>query len=66
VFRVILEVCTAVDLLLCTQMSDVSFTLTSTCPYTGIFYGYLIYNEAEYKALKSKGGGGKDKDKKKK
>jgi hypothetical protein len=33
---------------------------------TGIFYGYLVYNEAEYKALKNKGGGGKDKDKKKK
>lgn len=31
----------------------------------GIFWGYLIYNEAELKALKNKGGGaGKDKKKK--
>jgi hypothetical protein len=43
--------------LTCTRMSDVN---------TGIFHGYLAYNEAEFKALKSKGGAGAGKDKKKK
>jgi hypothetical protein len=69
VFWALQIVRTAVHLLWCTQLSTKQrnfFTLTLTCHRTGIFYGYLIYNEAEYKALKSKGGGGKDKDKKKK
>jgi hypothetical protein len=43
-----------------------ALTLRSAYYCTGIFHGYLAYNEAEFKALKSKGGAGAGKDKKKK